>query len=93
MNVVVPPLEIEGDEVVKKKTLRQGKRKYYTHKMGAGYKSRCSDIERWQQFASEEARHVSDFTNFSCPYRFICANSDTEVCNYFHFLCLFYKKK
>lgn len=71
----VPALHIKG---TRKKSLREGRRNYYTHKMGAGYKSRCSDAERWQQYVANEHRWASSGTNFSCPFRFISKESYSE---------------
>lgn len=74
---LIPKLHIQGD-VSKKKSLRQGRINYYTHKMGAGYKSRCSDTERWQQYTSNEYRWASSGTNFSCPFRFLSKDTFCE---------------
>lgn len=77
-SVSVPKLQIHG---TRKKSLREGRRNYYTHKMGAGYKSRCSDTERWQQYLANEYRWASSGTNFSCPFRFISKESYSEENN------------
>ena len=76
--LVVPLLQIQGDDASKKKTIRQGRRNYYTHKMGAGYKSRCSDLERWQQYTANEYRWASSATNFTCPFRFLPKDAPDE---------------
>jgi len=46
--------------------------------MGAGYKSRCSDLERWQQYATNEFRWAGGATNFNCPFHFISKETNPE---------------
>jgi len=68
----VPLLEISDESgSTSTRKPRQSRRFYYSHKMGAGYKSRYSDIERWQLYVRNEHRWISSGANFRCPFRYL----------------------
>lgn len=67
----VPLLEISDENGTSARKPRQSRRFYYSHKMGAGYKSRYSDIERWQLYVRNEYRWISAGANFRCPFRYL----------------------
>ena len=66
------PLLLISDEGGSSTARKRGARRdYYSHKMGAGHKSRCSDVERWQLYCGNEHLWVSSGANFHCPFRYL----------------------
>ena len=71
----VPLLEFSFDnsEELKKKELKKNINQYNTLKFGAGYKPRCSDLERWHLYKVNESQFSP---TFSCPFQFSSSFGD-----------------
>mmetsp|Transcript_15336 Transcript_15336/g.59948 ORF Transcript_15336/g.59948 Transcript_15336/m.59948 type:complete len:820 (+) Transcript_15336:188-2647(+) len=66
VNFAVPPLALD---VPTRKVSTTGKGKFRTHKGNAGFKSRCTDQERWHQYLVDESNFREP--TFACPFAFV----------------------
>ena len=79
-NFTVPLLELglTREKTPSKSAKNDAKIHYNSAKFGAGYKPRCSDLERWQIYRTNESQFVqSGLPNFSCIFNFL----DNDVNN------------
>ena len=65
VNFAVPPLQFD---MPTKKVSSTGK-KLRSHKGNAGFKSRCTDQERWHQYLVDEGNFREP--TFACPFAFV----------------------
>lgn len=65
VNFSVPPLQFD---MPTKKVSSTGK-KFRSHKGNAGFKSRCTDQERWHQYLVDEGNFREP--TFACPFAFV----------------------
>ena len=70
----VPLLEFTNDKSTEPKK-KESRNQYNTLKFGAGYKPRCSDLERWHLYKVNEVQFHS---NHSCPFNFSNQTEEKE---------------
>ena len=71
----IPLLDLSKEKETTKKTVKEGRNHYNTSKFGAGYKPRCSDLERWHLYLVNETQFAkSGLPNYTCSFNFIDSN-------------------